>query len=152
MSPGRPRRTAAGRFTGLLLDNYGWDPVFGFMAGTLASYRRVDELAEPRLPVKYPRTPGHRPVAAENPHNAWYWQCEIRGAAEGVLRAVSRPFSFEERIIQVGGFAGIASAPAVDVRIPDLIRRADIAMDRARSGRSARSRMPPRLRLSARSL
>ena len=60
------------------------------------------------------------------------------GAAEGVLRAVSRPFSFEERIIQVGGFAGIASAPAADVRIPDLIRRADIAMDRARSGRSAR--------------
>ncbi|MEP7130860.1 MAG: bifunctional diguanylate cyclase/phosphodiesterase [Sphingomicrobium sp.] len=59
-------------------------------------------------------------------------------AAEGVLRAVTRPFSFEERIIQVGGFAGIASAPAADVRIADIIRRADIAMDRARSGRSAR--------------
>jgi diguanylate cyclase (GGDEF)-like protein len=59
-------------------------------------------------------------------------------SAEGVLRAVSRPFSFEERIIQVGGFAGIASAPAADVRIPDIIRRADIAMDRARSGRTAR--------------
>jgi diguanylate cyclase (GGDEF)-like protein len=59
-------------------------------------------------------------------------------AAEGVLRAVTRPFSFEERIIQVGAFAGIASAPAADVRIPDIIRRADIAMDRARSGRVAR--------------
>jgi diguanylate cyclase (GGDEF)-like protein len=59
-------------------------------------------------------------------------------AADGVLRAVTRPFSFEERIIQVGGFAGIASAPAVNVRIPDIIRRADIAMDRARSGRVAR--------------
>jgi diguanylate cyclase (GGDEF)-like protein len=59
-------------------------------------------------------------------------------AAEGVLRAVTRPVMFEGRIIQVGGFAGIASAPAADVRIPDLIRRADIAMDRARSGRAAR--------------
>jgi diguanylate cyclase (GGDEF)-like protein len=59
-------------------------------------------------------------------------------AAEGVLRAVTRPFSFEERIIQVGGFAGIASAPAADARIADIIRRADIAMDRARSGRVAR--------------
>jgi diguanylate cyclase (GGDEF)-like protein len=63
---------------------------------------------------------------------------QAEAAAEGVLRAVTRPFSFEERIIQVGGFAGIASAPAAEVRIPDLIRRADIAMDRARSGRVAR--------------
>ena len=45
---------------------------------------------------------------------------------------------FEERIIQVGAFAGIASAPGSDVRIPDLLRRADIAMDHARSGRVAR--------------
>jgi diguanylate cyclase (GGDEF)-like protein len=59
-------------------------------------------------------------------------------AADGVLRAVTRPYSFEERIIQVGGFAGIASARAAEVRIADIIRRADIAMDRARSGRVAR--------------
>lgn len=55
------------------------------MTGTLASYRRVDELAEPKLPVRYPRTPGHRPVAGENPLNAWYWKCEIQGSGEGVL-------------------------------------------------------------------
>ncbi len=59
-------------------------------------------------------------------------------AADGILRAVTRPFMFEERIIQVGGFAGIASAPACDARIPDILRRADIAMDHARSGRVAR--------------
>ncbi len=58
--------------------------------------------------------------------------------AEGVLRAVSHPFIFDERIIQVGAFAGMASAPAQDLSIPDLLRRADIAMDRARSGRIAR--------------
>jgi diguanylate cyclase (GGDEF)-like protein len=58
--------------------------------------------------------------------------------AEAMLRAGTRPFMFEERIIQVGGFAGIASTPAADAQIPDLLRRADIAMDHARSGRVGR--------------
>lgn len=58
--------------------------------------------------------------------------------AELVLRTVTRPLLFEERIIQVGAFAGIASAFAADARIPDVLRRADIAMDHARSGRVAR--------------
>ena len=58
--------------------------------------------------------------------------------AEAVLRASTRPFMFEERIIQVGAFAGIASAPAANASIPDVLRRADIAMDHARSGRVAR--------------
>jgi diguanylate cyclase (GGDEF)-like protein len=60
------------------------------------------------------------------------------GVAEGVLRAATRPFMFEERIIQVGAFAGIASAPGGSSSIPDILRRADIAMDHARSGRVAR--------------
>jgi diguanylate cyclase (GGDEF)-like protein len=58
--------------------------------------------------------------------------------AELVLHTVTRPVILNERIIQVGAFAGIASAPAAEVRIPDILRRADIAMDRARSGRVAR--------------
>jgi diguanylate cyclase (GGDEF)-like protein len=58
--------------------------------------------------------------------------------ADLVLRIVTRPLLIEERIIQVGAFAGIASAPAGKVSIPDILRRADIAMDHARSGRVAR--------------
>src|SRR6476646_5996445 len=58
--------------------------------------------------------------------------------AEAVLRTVTRPLLFEERIIQVGAFCGIASAAAEEARIPDILRRADIAMDHARSGRVAR--------------
>jgi len=58
--------------------------------------------------------------------------------AESVLRTVTHPLLFEERIIQVGAFAGIASTPAASARIPDTLRRADIAMDHARSGRVAR--------------
>ena len=58
--------------------------------------------------------------------------------AETLLHAVTRPFIIDERIMQVGAFAGIASVPAAEVRIPDLLRRADIAMDHARNGRVAR--------------
>jgi diguanylate cyclase (GGDEF)-like protein len=58
--------------------------------------------------------------------------------AEAALRAITRPFLLDERMIQVGAFAGLAASPASEVRIPDLLRRADIAMDRAKSGRVAR--------------
>jgi diguanylate cyclase (GGDEF)-like protein len=58
--------------------------------------------------------------------------------ADAMLRTVTRPLLLDDRIIQVGAFAGIASAPAADASIPDVLRRADIAMDRARSGRVAR--------------
>jgi predicted signal transduction protein with EAL and GGDEF domain len=61
---------------------------------------------------------------------------ELTGDA--VLRAVTRPFEIQGRVIQVGAFAGIASTPADDVDVPDLLRRADIAMDHALSGRVAR--------------
>ena len=42
-----------------------------FMKESLKSITRIDRLAEPTLPVKYPRTPGYRPPPEENPHNAW---------------------------------------------------------------------------------
>ncbi|MDQ5853650.1 MAG: amidase [Chloroflexota bacterium] len=57
----------------------------GLMAGVLASYARLDQLTEPTLPVKYPRTPGYRPQPEDNPLGAWYWRCEIQGASDGLL-------------------------------------------------------------------
>ena len=59
-------------------------------------------------------------------------------AGEAILRAITRPFDIEGKMIQVGAFAGIASHDAADGRVPDLLRRADIAMDHAKSGRVAR--------------
>ena len=59
--------------------------------------------------------------------------------AEAVLGAATRPFMIDERIMQVGAFAGIASAPLADTGIPDLLRRANIAMEHARSSRVARA-------------
>ena len=63
---------------------------------------------------------------------------EAEQVANAALRAVTRPFTFEDRIIQVGAFAGIASAAATEARVPDLLRRADIALDHARRGRVGR--------------
>src|SRR4051795_2737626 len=53
---------------------------------TLAGFRRLDELPDEQLPVKYPRADvGYRPVGDENPSHGWAWKCSIPGAAEGPL-------------------------------------------------------------------
>jgi amidase len=55
------------------------------MDGTLQSYDRLDQLAEPKLPVRYPRLPGYRPPAEENPLGGWAWKCSVKGAESGPL-------------------------------------------------------------------
>src|SRR6266487_5768756 len=57
----------------------------GLMNAIFESYRRIDQLTEPALPVQYARTRGYRPSAEENPLNAWYQKCSIQGAASGPL-------------------------------------------------------------------
>jgi amidase len=57
----------------------------GLIAPLLESYARLDQLPEPALPVKYPRSPGYRPWPEDNPLGAWYWRSEIRGAQNGPL-------------------------------------------------------------------
>jgi len=63
--------------------------------------------------------------------NAWI-------LAEELLTAVTRPMEVEGKLVQIGAFLGIAAAEPADAQIPDLLRRADIALDRAKSTRSAR--------------
>jgi amidase len=55
------------------------------MEGTLQAYDRIAQLPDNLPPVRYPRTPGYRPGAAENPLNAWAVKSEVRGAAYGPL-------------------------------------------------------------------
>lgn len=57
----------------------------GLIDATLASYRRIDQLTEPALPVHHARSGGYRPRAEENPLNAWYQKCSIKGASSGPL-------------------------------------------------------------------
>jgi amidase len=55
------------------------------MEGTFQAYDRVAQLPDYLPEVRYPRTPGYRPSAAENTLNAWAVKTEVRGAAHGPL-------------------------------------------------------------------
>jgi amidase len=55
------------------------------MDGTLQAYDRLTQLPDFLPPVRYPRTPGYRPAAAENPLGAWAVKTEVRGAQYGPL-------------------------------------------------------------------
>ncbi len=70
---------------GLHLSDTDLESFTGLMSAGLESYRRIDQLTEPTLAVRYPRTGGYRPSADENPLNAWYQKCTIKGASSGIL-------------------------------------------------------------------
>ena len=57
---------------GMHLNDADLESFRGLMSATFESYRRIDQLPEPALPVHYARTGGTRPAAEENPLNAWY--------------------------------------------------------------------------------
>ena len=62
---------------------------------------------------------------------------EAEQTATEVLNAITSPFEIAGKMLQAGAYSGIAAASA-DTHLPDLLRRADIALDQAASGRSAR--------------
>lgn len=51
----------------------------------IAAYNLIDQMPDELPDVKYPRTPGRRPLPEENPYNAWYVKVEIKGAPSGKL-------------------------------------------------------------------
>jgi len=55
------------------------------MEGMVDSYRLIETMDDPKLPLQYPRDGGRKPSADENGLNAWYWKCSIKGAASGKL-------------------------------------------------------------------
>ena len=57
----------------------------GLMAGTLASYNRLDQLVEPALPGTHANRLGGRPAAEDNELGAWYWRGSIKGEGKGPL-------------------------------------------------------------------
>ena len=55
------------------------------LEGTMQAYDRIAQLPDHLPEVRYPRTPGTRPSAAENPLGAWAVKSEIKGAPYGPL-------------------------------------------------------------------
>lgn len=70
------------------------------MAPTVAAYDLLEHMPDELPRVKYPRTPGYRPSAEENPHNGWYYKSEIRGAKSGKLKG--RTFAIKDNVCVAG--------------------------------------------------
>ncbi|MEG3155430.1 putative bifunctional diguanylate cyclase/phosphodiesterase [Sphingomonas sp. RB1R13] len=62
----------------------------------------------------------------------------VHSLSEILLRTITQPYQIDGKHIQVGAYIGIATADGRSVAVADLLRRADIALDQARSSRSAR--------------
>ena len=62
----------------------------------------------------------------------------IERKGDAALCAVTRTHEVDDKVIQVGAFVGMAASEGLPIAIADLLRRADIALDRARTGRAAR--------------
>ncbi|MBI3029535.1 MAG: amidase [Candidatus Rokubacteria bacterium] len=87
------------------------------MDGVLASYRRLDQFAEPTLPVKYPRDAGHRPPASENRLNAWYWKSSIKGAPSGLL--AGKKIAIKDNVC-VAGIPMMNGSNVLEGYVPDV--------------------------------
>src|SRR5438309_8468072 len=87
------------------------------MDGVLASYRRLDQFAEPTLAVKYPRDAGYRPPASENRLNAWYWKCSIKGASSGTL--AGRRVAIKDNVC-VAGIPMMNGSNVLEGFVPDV--------------------------------
>lgn len=87
------------------------------MESSFQAYDRVDQLADYTPQVTYPRTPGYRPSAAENPMNAWYYKCDVKGAASGPL--AGKKIALKDNIC-LAGVPMMNGASTLEGYTPDL--------------------------------
>jgi amidase len=86
------------------------------IAASVGVFRRLDELPDSSLPVKYPREDvGHRPVGDENPSNGWAWKCSIRGAGSGPL--AGRTVGVKDNVC-VAGIPLLNGSPIMEGYVP----------------------------------
>src|SRR5881398_1140944 len=102
---------------GLHLSDTDLESFTGLMSAGLESYRRIDQLTEPTLAVRYPRTGGYRPSADENPLNAWYQKCTIKGASSGIL--AGKRIAIKDNVC-VAGVPMMNGSSALEGHVPDF--------------------------------
>ncbi len=78
---------------------------------------RIDELPQPRIEVKYPRTPGYRPTLEEDPLNLFITRCEVKGAPSGKL--AGKQVALKDNIALAGVPMTAASRAMVGI-VPDF--------------------------------
>jgi amidase len=108
---------AVGRQLGMTLSD---DDVAFFlttMAGNVAAYHAIEEMADPIPVVKYPRTPGYRPTGADNKYNAWYYKSEVQGAPSGKLKG--KRIALKDNVC-LAGVPMMNGASTLEGYVPDV--------------------------------
>jgi amidase len=87
------------------------------LEGTFQAYDRVNQLPDNLPAVRYPRTPGYRPAAAENRLNAWAVKTEVRGAAHGPL--IGKRVVLKDNVC-LAGVPMMNGASTLEGYVPDI--------------------------------
>jgi len=87
------------------------------MQPALDLYDVVDALPDYLPEVIYPRSPGVRPAAGEDPLNAWYVKTDIRGASSGKL--AGKTVAIKDNIA-VAGVQMMNGASTLEGYMPDI--------------------------------
>ena len=87
------------------------------LEGGFQAYNLVDQMPDELPAVKYPRTPGRRPMPDENPHSAWYVKSYIPGAPSGPL--AGKTVGIKDNIC-VAGVPMMNGASTLEGYVPDV--------------------------------
>lgn len=82
------------------LDEREAEEYLALMQASFDAYDLVDALDDEIPAVRYPRGPGVRPTAEENPLNGWYVKSEVKGAESGSL--AGRTIALKDNIALAG--------------------------------------------------
>lgn len=87
------------------------------MEASIASYDLVEALPDEKPLVKYPRTPGYRPMPEDNPYNAWYVKSEVKGAPGGKL--AGKKIALKDNV-SLAGVPMMNGASTLEGYVPDV--------------------------------
>ena len=102
---------------GLSLSDDDIQSYLGLMAGSIEAYNVVDRMPDNLPPVRYPRTPGHRPEGEENKYNAWYYKSRVEGASDGKLKG--RTVALKDNIM-LAGVPMMNGAATLEGYVPEI--------------------------------
>ena len=87
------------------------------MRPSVGAYNVVDAMPDVLPAVRYPRTPGYRPVGEENSHNAWYVKTTVQGAPAGKL--AGKTVALKDNIM-LAGVPMMNGAATLEGYMPDI--------------------------------
>lgn len=102
---------------GLSLTGADVESFINLMRPSVAAYNVVDAMPDNLPQVKYPRTPGYRPLGEENRHNAWYVKTVVEGAPSGKLKG--KTVVLKDNIM-LAGVPMMNGASTLEGYVPDV--------------------------------